>query len=83
MQVTTAVAGHLLEQAPADTEYEASSFTALKLSRPLLKACTELGYTVPTAVQVRSRAFSRFMPRWYLQLANSVVDESNLYREAA
>lgn len=53
VQVTTAKAGELLEEAPADTEYEASSFSALKLSRPLLKACAELGYTVPTAVQVR------------------------------
>lgn len=41
----------LLEQAPPGTEYKASSFAALKLSRPLLKACAELGYTVPTAVQ--------------------------------
>jgi hypothetical protein len=45
----------LLEQAPPGTEYKASSFAALKLSRPLLKACAELGYTVPTAVQVMRR----------------------------
>lgn len=40
------------EQAPKDTKYQASSFASLNLSRPLVKACTELGYTNPTPIQV-------------------------------
>lgn len=40
------------DQAPKDTKYHASSFASLNLSRPLVKACTELGYAKPTPIQV-------------------------------
>lgn len=40
------------DQAPKDTKYHAASFASLNLSRPLVKACTELGYTTPTPIQV-------------------------------
>ena len=34
-----------------DTTFSASSFSELNLSRPLVKACTELGYDAPTPIQ--------------------------------
>ena len=34
-----------------DTTFSASSFAELNLSRPLIKACTELGYNAPTPIQ--------------------------------
>lgn len=39
------------DQAPRDTKFVASSFASLNLSRPLVKACTKLGYTSPTPIQ--------------------------------
>ncbi len=44
--------GKFFEQTPKDTKFQASSFASLNLSRPLVKACTELGYTQPTPIQV-------------------------------
>lgn len=44
--------GQFFEQTPKDTKFQASSFASLNLSRPLVKACTELGYTQPTPIQV-------------------------------
>lgn len=53
------------EQAPADTNFQAASFASLHLSRPLLKACAELGYTTPTPVQVRMQfATSALFADW-------------------
>ena len=40
------------EATPKDTKFQASSFASLNLSRPLVKACTELGYSNPTPIQV-------------------------------
>ena len=37
---------------PDGTRFSAGSFSDLHLSRPLLKACTALGYTDPTPIQV-------------------------------
>ena len=39
-------------QTPDGTRFSAGSFSDLHLSRPLLKACTVLGYTSPTPIQV-------------------------------
>lgn len=39
--------------APRGTAFSAASFAALQLSRPLLKACSALGYSRPTPIQVR------------------------------
>ena len=39
-------------QTPDGTRFSAGSFSDLHLSRPLLKACTALGYTNPTPIQV-------------------------------
>lgn len=36
---------------PKSTKFSAHTFTSLGLSRPLLKAVSELGYTVPTPIQ--------------------------------
>lgn len=36
---------------PKSTKFSAHTFTSLSLSRPLLKAVSELGYTVPTPIQ--------------------------------
>ncbi|CAK0782969.1 hypothetical protein CVIRNUC_006164 [Coccomyxa viridis] len=38
-------------QTPDGTRFSAGSFNDLHLSRPLLKACTALGYTNPTPIQ--------------------------------
>lgn len=37
--------------APEGTNFSAQGFTDLNLSRPLVKACTSLGYTTPTPIQ--------------------------------
>lgn len=39
-------------QTPDGTRFSAQSFADLNLSRPLVKACTALGYTNPTPIQV-------------------------------
>ena len=39
-------------QTPDGTSFTAGSFSDLHLSRPLLRACTTLGYTGPTPIQV-------------------------------
>jgi len=41
-------------QTPDGTRFSAGAFSDLHLSRPLLKACTALGYTHPTPIQVLS-----------------------------
>ena len=42
----------LFDAAPAGTAFSAASFESLRLSRPLLKACSALGYARPTPIQV-------------------------------
>ena len=37
---------------PEGTRYSASGFQELQLSRPLVRACTALGFTRPTPIQV-------------------------------
>lgn len=44
------------------TADEAESFSALHLSRPLLRAVAELGYSAPTPIQVRYFATQAVMP---------------------
>ena len=39
-------------QTPDGTRFSAQSFADLNLSRPLVKACTALGYSNPTPIQV-------------------------------
>jgi ATP-dependent RNA helicase DDX27 len=39
------------DAAPVSTAFAAASFSELGLSRPLTKACAELGYTQPTPIQ--------------------------------
>ena len=39
-------------QTPEGTQFSAPSFGDLNLSRPLVKACTALGYQKPTPIQV-------------------------------
>lgn len=41
-------------QTPDGTTFTAGSFADLHLSRPLLRACTALGYTGPTPIQAGS-----------------------------
>ena len=43
--------GGFFAQTPEGTTFSASSFTDLNLSRPLIKACSALGYTMPTPIQ--------------------------------
>lgn len=40
-------------QTPDGTRFSAGAFSDLHLSRPLLKACTALGYAHPTPIQVQ------------------------------
>lgn len=43
--------GGFYTAAPASTSYSAATFADLGLSRPLVKACSALGYTAPTPIQ--------------------------------
>jgi len=45
------VPGGFYAQTPEGTTFSASSFSDLNLSRPLIKACTALGYSTPTPIQ--------------------------------
>lgn len=44
--------GNFYADTPEGTTYAACSFADLNLSRPLLRACSVLGYTQPTPIQV-------------------------------
>ena len=46
-----ASSGGFYAAAPASTSYSAATFADLGLSRPLVKACSALGYTAPTPIQ--------------------------------
>ena len=48
-------AGGFFAETPHGTRFAAASFAELHLSRPLLKAVAELGYTRTTPIQARRR----------------------------
>jgi ATP-dependent RNA helicase DDX27 len=50
-RAAAAAGGGLFDAAPAGTSFDAASFAALHLSRPLVRACAALGYARPTPIQ--------------------------------
>ena len=54
-EASTSSGNGLYAKMPDGTKFSAASFAEMKLSRPLLKACAELGYKTPTPIQVKMR----------------------------